>query len=556
MRLALPLTLAVLAALPGALRAQDRAGRPAPTWARYRVVSTPEGGALPVQRVTITTLPAPGTWCLHLQIDAARELRAWLVSDRVPMRDGDAGPGTIRRYIVREGDEPPLEYVNAETNAALLPPFQFSEHLLPRPAARPPIEDGFATAGYLLGHVLSLEATGEGADAAAALPAAPERLALDPGLLIGTSRNFRDTASGRVEPPPDYPYRRLTREEYEEMRAAGANEFIVDDEQADWLRRRAFYHKALAPKDPYPEILYRSTYLGQWMFIDEPAIRLMGDPKALDGARRPKDLARLIETRTRTYYAGTEHGLAFLRELRARGVNLGFYEPVERDIPVWETEYASAWYQLAAGPSGLVHEGRYQLATYQSDLSKLFGPGLRLSAEEMLELHVAFLRGAARGFASDWGVSIYGQCDTVLAPLALTMAYDRGARFLWFWTSDHEHHMPYREQIDLMRHVTAHAKAHPRRPRAELRRAADVAVALPDGYTLAIGPLWGSPYLQPGDVNAAGVEHREVVAAAMWEGVVLAKQGIPFDFIVDDEQTARHGYRRVIRIGEDAKVSR
>ena len=86
----------------------------------------------------------------------------------------------------------------------------------------------------------------------------------------------------------------------------------------------------------------------------------------------------------------------------------------------------------------------------------------------------------------DWGLSIYGQADPQTAPVALTMAYDRGARYLWFWSSDHGHHLPFEEQLELAAVVRDHALVHYRGDRQELLSVARDAIVLPYGYTFEI----------------------------------------------------------------------
>ena len=59
---------------------------------------------------------------------------------------------------------------------------------------------------------------------------------------------------------------------------------------------------------------------------------------------------------------------------------------------------------------------------------------LTISVDEKQENQ--FLRGAARVFDKDWGMSIYGQADPEISALGMQMAYDRGARYLFFGYPD------------------------------------------------------------------------------------------------------------------------
>jgi hypothetical protein len=86
----------------------------------------------------------------------------------------------------------------------------------------------------------------------------------------------------------------------------------------------------------------------------------------------------------------------------------------------------------------------------------------------MFRCYFAFLRGAARVFDKDWGMSIYGQADQEVSLLGMTMAYDRGARYIWFWSSDRDHHLPFEEQLELAAGLSDHVRKHPRGERRAL----------------------------------------------------------------------------------------
>jgi len=179
-----------------------------------------------------------------------------------------------------------------------------------------------------------------------------------------------------------------------------------------------------------------------------------------------------------------------------------------------------------------------------------------LGEKEMLLYYNAFMRGAARAWEKDWGISIYGQADTAVSPLAVTLAYDLGARYIWYWTSDHGHHLPYREQLDLTRHLRAHQKAHPRKSRKQLLRAAKVAIALPQGYVIdfGFGPLWASNDFAMDKLNDKGVPYGDVVKAAVKEAIGCLKKGESFDFIVNSRDFQPSGYDRIVHIRLDGTV--
>jgi hypothetical protein len=222
--------------------------------------------------------------------------------------------------------------------------------------------------------------------------------------------------------------------------------------------------------------------------------------------------------------------------------------------PTWETQYEAGFYELAGGAPGIVHEGRYVKEGCGWHPTMLFGPGLEMRPREMLACYYAFLRGAARAHDGDWGTAIYGQSDPDMRVDALTLAYDMGAKYLWYWTSDHDHHVPYTEQLALTKALMQHANEHPRGSPGDLRRAARTAIAFPPGYTLAWDRMWGGQAFALDSVNETGTLYRDVVAAAMWEGVLYAKRGASFDFTVQHPGLDRLGYERVVGVSEDAFV--
>ncbi len=139
------------------------------------------------------------------------------------------------------------------------------------------------------------------------------------------------------------------------------------------------------------------------------------------------------------------------------------------------------------------------------------------------------------------------------------MAYDMGARYIWFWTSDHSHHLPYREQLELARVLREHEKAHPRPRIKSLLQKAKVAVAVPEGYMgwAEYWPagIWNNDRFGFKKPNEEGVTYGSVIAAAMREGLALVRRGIAFDFVVDGEPARDAGYQRVIRVLPNGTLS-
>jgi hypothetical protein len=144
-------------------------------------------------------------------------------------------------------------------------------------------------------------------------------------------------------------------------------------------------------------------------------------------------------------------------------------------------------------------------------------------------------------------MAIYGQCDPLLAPTALRTAYDMGARYFWFWTSDHDHHVPYHEQLALARTVKDYATKHPRRSIYQTPKRRDVAIAIPDGWCFPFDKMdWvEAPTSKMKADQYAQLQHIRLQTLRAIKKCLQQHQD--FDITVDD---GRHfkGYRHVIRI--------
>ncbi len=553
---------------------------PSGAWARYKMLSTYtyRGEKVPLDTVTLRVGPMDEIkgkmyrwWQMQCEKTDGGSFSIRVLSQKVPMINRKDFILDVARYILKEGEESPLEYVNSEEETALLPLWSFKYELVPCVTSLSSWEGPFAVHGKLLGQMLVLwEWSAEGE-----FPSLEgvEILRLDPGLMIGTGRNFRDTLDQRITGSEDYPYRRFVKEEYEEMIEAGISYFRVDPEQAEWVRRRpVFYEQADLKGVRFPEILYRSNYWGAVQFVDEPACYIYGDDDAKKGAKRPSDLAELLRLRVRrTLWIERRHYSSRRLEqlLRDAGFALGSMQVYEPEIPIWETLIQTSFYQIRSQPKGIVHEGRYRLEPFRENLEGIGSNAEWVEAREMLLFHYAFLRGAARAAlkvwsadsdqrelpAADWGMSIYGQADPEISPLAVTLAYDLGARYIWYWTSDHQHHLPYREQLELTRHLRAHQKAHPRRSRKELLKTASVAIAIPYGYVIDFGPLWASNDFAHDKLNEAGVPYGAVVKAAVKQALSCLKKGDSFDFVVECSDLPARKYERIVHVHLDGTVT-
>ena len=243
------------------------------------------------------------------------------------------------------------------------------------------------------------------------------------------------------------------------------------------------------------------------MFMDEPTILMMGD-QAINGmVRYFSDGVATLEKRVRTTYNSWDDDGRYCLERPNAGqrINTGDMRLDQYDFPSWETRYDTAWYQMAGGCNGIVHEGRYQLAEFDKRVTGFSHQDRKHTAEQLLKFHYAFLRGGTRPFGKYWGTSIYGQCDPAIAPKAVTLAYDMGARYIWYWTSDHDHHLPWVEQIELTRTLRKHAAEHPRPSIFGPKPTLDLAIAMPYGLVAVHrGYLLGTHPERPGEERGPG----------------------------------------------------
>jgi hypothetical protein len=546
--------LALSLVLMGIATVHAHAGTKVGDWARYSLLSARPDAKPSVVEITIAIGPRKGGlqwWEMIGKKPDGSTFAVRVLSEHAPMAES-SDTGQIQRYLFRDGAQPMIEYRDKASKTALLPRFDFRTQLLPNPMPNTSFDGGFATTGAYLGGAVQLVETGH--DRPWTDTGDVKLLSLDPTLIVGTGRCFRDTDDGRVT-GRNYNYRNFTPEEYDEMVAAGINFFIGSVEQEPAIRERpAFYTKTPVFAD-YPSILYRGNYCGMTMFSDEPAILTNFQP-----CQRVTDASNLLRLRTAETYAsrGYYGSRALAVTFENTGVCLGTWELIERDIPAWEAVFAAAYHEAEGGVSGVVHEGRYNTEVFNTVLKGSLDLDLNVTSAEMLSLHYAFLRGSARCFNTAWGTSIYGQADPSISPLAIQMAYDMGARYVWFWTSDNGHHMPYREQLELSRMLRDHAKAHPRKPISELLHQPKTAVAFPEGY---IGwsefwpsGIWNNERFGFKKPNDQGVPYGKIIAEALRQGVALARKGTSFDFVVEGEPAHKAGYERIIHVRTDGSV--
>ena len=450
-------------------------------------------------------------------------------------------PDDVKRYQFRDADGVVLDYRNGDGSAPLLPAFWGEDFLLPHAAPDTRFLAGFATTGTWLGHAFLRRA--EASDLESASFSGASEIRLHPDRIIATSRFFRDDG---VPPAPgeNWDYRPYTIHEIQRLIDVGMNLFHPEEELRPWLARRPVFFRG-APT--WPDDLFRSNYEPGAMFLDEPMVLMGWEANLGRKPRGPEEIALALRTRVERDTMSSERRPSF-----ANPADVGLADVILPAPPAWETEYWAAFHEVAAGARGVVHEGRYRERGYGWDPEDLFGEDLSgLTVLEMFDVIFGFLRGPARVFGVDWGMSIYGQSDPELRLPALERAYDMGARHFWFWTSDHDHHVPYEEQVRLSEELTGYAQSRPRGRVSERNRAASLAIVLPEGYAVSWGGVWG---MEREATNEFGVSYGDIAAAALWEGILASRAGTEFDMVVDHPAVTSAGYEQLVRVVPDGSV--
>ena len=469
----------------------------------------------------------------------------------------------FHRYILSvPSKDDVLEYVNIHTKSALTPLWKnFERYFIPHIAFGSHRQDGFPETMEYLGHVLTLKYVSHNVtwgnwDKAKVLE-------LDPELLVGTGRNFKDAEGHRLTQVPkrqNYTYVKFEEEDYKLMINTGINLFTIAPDQEKWVRDEpVFYLRPVAgdPQLSYPADLYRSNYIGSVMFMDEPAIIMVGDKNIHNTLRYFSDVATTVQKRIkeRYYSHGSYSAFNLEKQLENAGINFGDMRLEQHDFPAWETIFEMAYYELSAEVNGIVHEGRYQLEPFNNAVAKFADAPRKHTIDELLRYHFAFLRGAARSFGKYWGASIYGQCDPEISPLAINLAYDMGARYIWFWTSDHDHHIPCPEQLELVRKLRRHEAENPRPSIAGKQETIDTAIIIPYGYFLSLENLWWVRILDQEARNEAYRKYENLMRNAMKAIHDEMDQGHDFDIIVNDDREI-NGYKNIIDIDDNDWVKK
>lgn len=480
-------------------------------------------------------------WRMILKTPDGRIMGIRMQSEHVPMTHRDA-PGKVFRYIYSPEPGKVLEYVDESTGLALLPrEFDFVRDFLPHPASDSQFYQGWASTGSLAGNIIRMSRS------AHPVPLLemnnPKRLVIRTDFIIGTSRTFKDDGKPRPLPDGNYNFIPWEQADYEAMIEAGFNYLAARNDNREWLLEQPVFVPGLLS---YPQDAYRSNVWWSTMYIDEPMVRLGWTGGFPERPLGPEMVAEALRQSV------ASHEPLSQRVLNLSGGILGTMDLVRPKAPSWETEFWSAFYQLEAGASGIIHEGRYVRRGYGWEPEHLMGEGLDgLTNLDQYNFIYAFLRGAARTFDGYWGTSLYGQAEVEMRLPAFIRAYHMGARNLWFWTSDHEHHMPFTEQLRLARAMTEYAKNNPRPSEKTLLRQAEIGIALPPGYAFSWDGTWG---MEREQLNRFGVRFGDISAAMFSEGMLASRSGIEFDYLVDHPKIYEAGYKQLVIIKEDGQL--
>lgn len=547
--------------------------------ATYRLVSSSPPRSNVVERVTLQlgSIEPPDAgyqWlALHATKANGQRFDVWILSGAYPAPDLKAASAKTLRYILQEGNEAPQEFVHRFTHAAVLPSVGGWSAAWPRPAAGNTGNVWSAQQIDWLGHRYQLESTRENVPFSA--PQNIQRLELLPDVLVGVPSNRRTKDDTRRFDESDYEMVRLTRENYAEMIRAGLNCFSVDREQAGWLRNEPVFYWGIGGADvAFPECLYRPTYLGPALFLDEPAVGTRDSDlrprlaKEADFRRAITPQIAMEQYRKHYHHTVTEGApAALMKSLQARAdIDLGNLVLWQANVYSWETMVAAAAWELTIepehGPRAFVFEPPGRLGSRRTLPEMNMSYGCQLAPDDPANfagILFGFLRGGARAADKDWGLSIYGAVDRADAPWLLTHAYDSGATHFFFWDNYQLACVPYSEYLALARHLQAHAQSHPQRNLARLKQAAEVAILLPPGYDLGHthmgrGNLWGLDELNLERTNRCGVSYRRVMGNCFTEIERCLRQGTAFDLSWDLEGRSWPNYREVIHVREDGRV--
>ncbi len=124
-----------------------------------------------------------------------------------------------------------------------------------------------------------------------------------------------------------------------------------------------------------------------------------------------------------------------------------------------------------------------------------------------------------------------------------------GARYFWFWTSDHGHHVPWPEQLALARTLQQYARQHPRpsiyAPRPKVERV----ITLPNGYFAAYADPSRLSCLDKAGQSEGSKRYHRLMRRLVMAVEECYRRGDDFDITVDDGRPIK-GYRHVVKLSD------
>jgi hypothetical protein len=545
--------------------------------ARYTWADTnpPPASTVATFQIALSDDAPDKTW-LYLHATKANQdtFQIWLCSNEYPTANFKDASIQVLRYLLQENSQPPVEYRNQHSNRATLPYSGNWPHLLPRqPDGSAPLNrtsPPAPTVSYL-GHTYSLTPT---LFSPPRPPNNPTVLQLTPDLLVGFPHNTRQINPTRRYDDSDYELTPLTPENYLEMIEAGMNCLNVNAEQLAWIQNQPVFYWGISPAElPYPECLYRSTYLGPTLFLDEPAVCTRDHvirPKLRedDSFRSSITPQTVLAAFTNYFHHDSLERSAWnlQRSLANRpDISLGSMSLPQANLYSWETMISSAAYQLSqhpTTPAAIVFEPPGRIGTLRTlpEINMTYNCQIPANnPNHLLSILTGFLRGAARATDKTWGISIYGSVDRADAPYWFTHAYDLGATRFFFWDSYRLACVPYPECLDIARNLKKHTENLPHRNLHRLTHAAETAILIPPGYNLGHvylgrGLLWGLPELNLERTNSQGIPYRTVMHNAFIEIERCLRLGTTFDLLWDLPSLQPNGYREIVRIRENGQL--
>lgn len=496
-----------------------------------------------------------------------------MLCSKYPSKLAEEAQKEIVRYILSDSQNNSLEYLHKRQKTSILPSTGAWEYLVPRiknennPCRLPAQEVHF------LGHVFKLEKHHH-----ANITSVPEeinKIKLRPELLIGVPHNKKIKNGTRRYDESDYEYIPLTRQNYFEMMEAGMNCFYVNTEDAKWLSNENVYYWGVGGEDlTYPECLYKSNYLGQMFFFDEPMVGTRDyviKPKLQSDPNYGKSLTpQIIFEEFRNTFHDKKYKFgptALLKGLSEReDVDIGEMDFLQENMYTWETMPSSGLYQLSEGkartPSAIVFEppGRFGSRRVLPELNMCFDCQIPIdNPKNLTGLIFSFLRGAARVSGKTWGTSVYGQVDRADAYWMMTEAYDLGATHFFYWDNYQLAAVPYNEYVAISNYLSKHADLYPNRDLKKLKTNAEIAFLIPKGYNLGhvkmgLGSISGLPQLNMERKNNFGIKYREVMNNFLVEVERCIRLGVEYDSYWSLDNLELVGYREIIEIKENGNI--